>query len=224
MRCSQLRFRSFPVTPIHRYADTIVKRLLIHICCAPDATVGIERLSQDWETEGLFSNSNIHSPEEYKKRLKALETLANEMGFTFADDSYEPDVWLESVRGLEEEPEKGLRCEICIRERLRATARVAKDKGFDAFAAVLTVSPHKDAGMINRLGAEAGEEFGVEYLPTDLKKQDGFKRSVQMTKQYGIYRQDYCGCEYSRSRKTSSSASTGTRNKVQGTKKESNSK
>ena len=200
------------------------KRLLLHICCAPDATVGFERLSSDWDASGLFSNSNIHSHEEYKKRLKALETLANEMGFTFADDSYEPDVWLESVRGLEEEPEKGLRCEICIRERLMATARVAKDKGFDAFAAVLTVSPHKDAGMINRLGAEAGEEFGVEYLPTDLKKQDGFKRSVQMTKQYGIYRQDYCGCEYSRSRKTSSSASTGTRNKVQGTKKESNSK
>jgi len=178
-------------------ATKTMKRLLLHICCAPDASVGFERLSHDWEAEGLFSNSNIHPTEEYRKRLQALKTLCNDMGFTFVEDTYEPEVWLESVRGLEEEPEKGLRCEICIRERLRATARVARDKGFDAFAAVLTVSPHKDAVMINRLGAEAGEEFGVEYLATDLKKQDGFKRSVQLTKQYGIYRQDYCGCEYS---------------------------
>ena len=175
-----------------------MKMLLIHICCAPDATVGFERLSSDWDTSGLFSNSNIHPPEEYKKRLKALETLANEMGFTFAEDSYEPEVWLESIRGLEGEPEKGLRCEICIRERIRTTARMARDRQFDAFAAVLTVSPHKDAAMVNRLGIEAGEEFGVEYVPTDLKKQDGFKRSVKLSKQYGIYRQDYCGCEYSK--------------------------
>ncbi len=201
-----------------------MKRLLIHICCAPDASVGLERLSQNWKTEGLFSNPNIHPAEEYGKRLQALKTLANDMGFTFTEGTYEPEVWLESVRGMESEPEKGLRCEICIRERLRTTARMARDRHFDAFAAVLTVSPHKDAALINRLGAEVGKEFGVEYLATDLKKQDGFKRSIQLTKQYGIYRQDYCGCEYSRSRKTSSSASTGTRYKVQGTKKETNSK
>jgi len=224
MRCSQLRFRSFPVTPIPRYSDTDMKRLLIHICCAPDATVGIERLSSDWVAEGFFSNSNIHPTEEYGKRLKALQTLANEMGFTFAEDSYEPEVWLESVRGLEGEPEKGLRCEICIRERLRATARAARDREFDAFAAVLTVSPHKDAAMINRLGVKAGEEFGVEYLPTDLKKQDGFKRSVQMTKQYGIYRQDYCGCEYSRNREKPSAVSASPKTKVQRPKKSLNSR
>jgi len=176
------------------------KKLLLHICCAPDATVGIERLSHDWDLEGLFLNSNIHPPQEYTKRLMALDALADEMGFSFKEGPYEPEVWFESVRGLEEEPEKGRRCEVCIRERLRATARLAKKSGFDAFAAVLTVSPHKDAGMINRLGAAAGEEFGVEYVPTDLKKQNGFKRSVKLSKQYGIYRQDYCGCEYSRNR------------------------
>ncbi|MDF1526997.1 MAG: epoxyqueuosine reductase QueH [bacterium] len=175
-----------------------MKKLLIHICCAPDATIGIERLSQDWQAEGLFSNSNIHPGEEYEKRLFAMNTLAGATGFTFTAGVYEPEVWFESVKGLEEEPEKGLRCEVCIRERLRTTARLASDKGFDAFAAVLTVSPHKNAAMINRLGAEAGEEFGVKYLATDLKKQDGFKRSVEMTKEYGIYRQDYCGCEYSK--------------------------
>jgi predicted adenine nucleotide alpha hydrolase (AANH) superfamily ATPase len=200
------------------------KKLLLHICCAPDATVGIERLSQDWDAKGLFSNSNIHPREEYEKRLLAMETLALEMGFTFAEDSYEPEIWLDSVRGLEGEPEKGLRCEICISERLRATARMARDRHFDVFAAVLTVSPHKDAAMINRLGAEAGEEFGVEYLPTDLKKQDGFKRSVDLTKQYGIYRQDYCGCEYSRNRDNTSSVSASPKSKVQSPKKTEKSK
>jgi predicted adenine nucleotide alpha hydrolase (AANH) superfamily ATPase len=195
------------------------KKLLLHICCAPDASVGFERLSPDWNTEGLFSNSNIHPTEEYGKRLQALKALADEIGFTFADDSYEPDVWMESVRGLEEEPEKGLRCEICIRERLRATARMARDRDFDAFAAVLTVSPHKDAAMVNRLGTAAGKEFGVEYVATDLKKQDGFKRSVQLTKKYGIYRQNYCGCEYSRNRGEHSTVPASPKSKVQSPKK-----
>ena len=200
------------------------KKLLLHICCAPDATVGIERLNSGWDTSGLFSNSNIHPAEEYGERLKALQTLADKMGFTFEEGSYEPEVWLESVRGMEEEPEKGTRCEVCIRERLRTTARLARDKGFDVFAAVLTVSPHKDAAMINRLGTEAGEEFGVEYLPTDLKKKDGFKRSVELTKQYGIYRQDYCGCEYSRNREKPSAVSASPKTNVQRPKKSSNSR
>jgi len=195
-----------------------MKKLLIHICCAPDATIGIERLSTQWETEGLFSNSNIHPRDEYEKRLLAMETLALETGFTFSADAYEPEVWFDSVRGLEEEPEKGLRCEVCIRGRLRTTARLARDRGFDAFAAVLTVSPHKNAAMINQLGAEAGEEYGVEYLPTNLKKQDGFRRSVELTKQYGIYRQDYCGCEYSRNSDKNPTVSASPKSKDQSPK------
>ena len=175
-----------------------MKRLLIHICCAPDASVGFKRLSSDYQTEGYFSNSNIHPPNEYFIRLKTLGTLAQAMGFTFEEGPYEPEVWFDKIRGLEDEPEKGLRCEMCIQERLRETARAARDRGFDAFAAVLTVSPHKDAAMVNRLGAEAGEEFGIEYVATDLKKQDGFKQSVELAKQHEIYRQDYCGCVYSK--------------------------
>lgn len=175
-----------------------MKRLLIHICCAPDATTGIERLASDWDSEGYFYNPNIHPGDEYKKRLDAMDELSRVMDFTFTEGRYDPEDWMVMVQGLEEEPEKGLRCEICIRERLRSTARFARDKGFDTFAAVLTVSPHKDAALVNRLGAEAGEEFGLEYIPTDLKKQDGFKRSVELTKQYGIYRQGYCGCEFSK--------------------------
>jgi len=194
------------------------KKLLLHICCAPDATVGVERLSHTWETEGFFLNSNIHPPQEYEKRLQALESLAAETRFSFDEGVYEPEVWFQEVQGLEDEPERGLRCETCIRGRLRDTARLARDRHFDAFAAVLTVSPHKDAAMINRLGKEAGDEFGVTYLPTDLKKQDGFKRSVELAKHYGLYRQDYCGCEYSRNRSTKPAVSESPKTKVQGPK------
>ena len=179
-----------------------MKKLLIHICCAPDATIGIERLSPDWDTQGYFYNPNIHPAQEYDKRLAAMEKLSAATGFPFLSGEYSPEEWMVMVEGLEEEPEKGRRCELCIRERMRRTAQEAKEKGFDAFAAVLTVSPHKDAAMINRLGAEAGREFSVEYLPTNLKKMDGFKRSVQLSREMGIYRQDYCGCEFSKRQKS----------------------
>lgn len=126
-----------------------------------------------------------------------MEKLSEATGLDFEAGDYDPEQWEVMVKGLEEEPEKGQRCELCFQERLQKTAREARDGGYDAFAAVLTVSPHKDAALINRLGAEAGQEFGVEYLPTDLKKMDGFKTSVQLSREMGIYRQDYCGYEYS---------------------------
>jgi len=178
------------------------KKLLLHICCAPDATIGIDRLVPLWETSGFFYNPNIHPAAEFEKRREAMDQLSEATGLPFKTGEYDPDQWKVMVQGLEDEPEKGLRCELCFRERLRKTAREARDGGYDAFAAVLTVSPHKDASLINRLGAEAGQEFGVEYLPTDLKKMDGFKRSVQMSKELGIYRQNYCGCEYSKRQKS----------------------
>ena len=130
-----------------------------------------------------------------------MEKLSEATGLDFEAGDYDPEQWEVMVKGLEEEPEKGRRCELCFQERLQKTAREARDGGYDAFAAVLTVSPHKDAALINRLGAEAGQEFGVEYLPTDLKKMDGFKTSVQLSREMGIYRQDYCGCEYSQRQK-----------------------
>ena len=175
-----------------------MKKLLLHICCAPDATIGIDRLLPHWETQGFFYNPNIHPAQEYERRLEAMEKLSEATGLPFTQGKYDPDQWKVMVEGLEDEPEKGRRCELCFRERLRKAAREASEGGYDAFAAVLTVSPHKDASLINRLGEEAGQEFGVEYLPTDLKKMDGFKRSVQISKELGIYRQDYCGCEYSK--------------------------
>ena len=185
------------------------KRLLIHICCAPDTTVAVERLTQSWDIEGYFFNPNIHPREEYERRRGALETLAEITGLPFIEVEYGTQMWFEAIKGLEDEPEKGRRCEVCIGERLRATARAAVARGFDAFSAVFTVSPHKDVEMINRLGETAGKEYGIEYLPTNLKKQDGFRRSVELTRLHGIYRQDYCGCEYSRSRNRGRPASAG---------------
>ena len=172
-------------------------RLLLHICCAPDATVGFERLGEGADVEGYFYNPNIAPAEEYERRRQALDRLAEATGLRYVEGPVDRAPWKEAVSGLEDEPEKGRRCEACIRLRLMETARRAKDGGFDAFAAVLTVSPRKDASMINRLGEEAGRAHGVRYVPTDLKKKDGFLRSLELCRKYGIYRQNYCGCEYS---------------------------
>ena len=172
-------------------------KLLIHICCAPDATMGIERLTDRGQAEGFFYNPNIHPEAEYLRRLNAMKTLSAATGFKFIEGPYDPAPWHDAVRGLEKEPEKGRRCAECIRLRLRETARMATEHGFDHFAAVLTVSPHKNAEMVNRIGQEAGAEFSVTYVPTNLKKQDGFRMSVQLSRAYGLYRQNYCGCVYS---------------------------
>ena len=171
--------------------------LLLHVCCAPDATVGFERLKPDWRVVGYFFNPNIHPEEEYSKRLEDFLRLGSMMDVETRIGEYCTGDWFEIVRGLENEPERGKRCELCYQFRLRNTAEIAKHEGFDAFATVLTVSPHKDAHKINDFGKALGEEYDITYLPTDLKKQDGFKRSVEMSKQFGLYRQNFCGCRFS---------------------------
>jgi len=168
--------------------------LLLHICCAPDATVAIERLSQDHEVETFFYNPNIHPREEYEKRLAEMRRVAEQAGVPLHEGPYDDARWFDLARDLMDEPERGRRCEVCFRMRLEATAAFARDRGFQAFAATLTVSPHKDANLVNRLGKEAGERFGIPYLPTDLKKKDGFKRSLDLSRELRLYRQDYCGC------------------------------
>jgi predicted adenine nucleotide alpha hydrolase (AANH) superfamily ATPase len=171
--------------------------LLLHVCCAPDATVGFERLGKDWNVVGYFFNPNIYPSEEYAKRLEDFLRLGDLMGVETRVGEYCDEEWYEVIKGWEDEPEGGKRCKLCFRYRLRNTAELAQQGGFDAFATVLTVSPHKDAEKINDFGKALGEEFQVEYLATNLKKQDGFKRSVEMSKQFGLYRQNYCGCEFS---------------------------
>ena len=171
--------------------------LLLHICCAPDAAYGAVALRERFDVTGFFYNPNIHPQEEFRKRLMATLDLTDRSPFPLVVGTGGEAVWEEAVRGLEGEPERGRRCEACVRLRLRETARKASELGMPAFGTVLTVSPKKDAAMVNRVGREEAERAGVEFLAADLKKRDGYLKSVRAAREMGIYRQRYCGCRYS---------------------------
>ncbi len=174
------------------------KKLLLHICCAPDATYGIEKFSKDYDITLYFYNPNIHPEIEYRLRALELKRLARTLKVPLIEGPYEPERWFEAVKGLEDEPEGGKRCEVCFRMRLEDTASLAKEQGFDAISTVLTISPKKDAEKINRIGKEVAEKYGVKWIAEDLKKRGGFQRSLELSARYGIYRQDYCGCIFSK--------------------------
>jgi predicted adenine nucleotide alpha hydrolase (AANH) superfamily ATPase len=168
-------------------------RLLLHCCCAPCATHSVARLSADREVTLFFSNSNLFPESEYVRRLAEARRLAREMRVPLVVDPYDHGAWRRCVAGLEEEPERGRRCEKCFEFSLRRTANHARAHGFDAFTTTLTISPHKEADVIFRVGRGLGP-----FLEVDLKKQDGFRQSIRMSRELGLYRQDYCGCEFSR--------------------------
>ena len=172
-------------------------RVLLHVCCAPDATYGVPAMQERFRVTGFFFNPNIQPGEEYDRRLSAARLLAERLPFPLTVAAGGEAEWEEAVKGLEDGPERGPRCEACIRMRLSRTAAEAKNKGFQAFSTVLTVSPKKDARMVNRVGKEEGEKAGVRFLEADLKKRDGFRKSVEASKRLGIYRQNYCGCRHS---------------------------
>jgi len=174
-----------------------VDTVLLHICCAPDASHGVPEMQKRYRITGFFFNPNIQPGEEYERRLSATRALAVPVPFPLEVERGGEEEWEEAVRGLEAEPEKGRRCEACIRMRLARTAREAKSLGFPAFSTVLTVSPKKDAAMVNRIGREEGEKAGVRFLEENMKKNGGFRKSVEATKRLGIYRQNYCGCRFS---------------------------
>ncbi len=171
--------------------------MLLHICCAPDATTAYERLVAEYEVEGFFFNPNVHPREEYEKRKKAVEKLAQAWEIDVLYAPYEPEKWFKVVRGLEREPEGGMRCKACIAYRLKETANVTKKLGFDAFTTALTTSPHKDVEFINSIGPKIAKAFGVKYLPTVFRKKNGFLQSVRYSHELDLYRQNYCGCVYS---------------------------
>lgn len=171
--------------------------VLLHVCCAPDASYGVPAMQERYRVTGFFFNPNIEPGEEYARRLEAARRLQDFLPFAMEVASGGDEEWQDAVRGLEEEPEKGRRCEACIRMRLRRTANEAKQQRFPAFSTVLTVSPKKDASMVNRIGREEGGLAGVRFIEADMKKNDGFRKSVEISKKLGIYRQDYCGCRYS---------------------------
>ena len=173
------------------------KKLLLHICCAPDQTVAVERTVDEFEVTGFFSNSCIEPRGEYYHRMDDAKYLANLQNIELLKDDYIPHAFLNISRGLQNEPEKGKRCLKCIEYRMRRTAETAKMQNFDIFATTLTVSPHKNADYINEIGEKLAWEFEIEYFHTNFKKKDGFKRSLELSEKLGLYRQNYCGCRYS---------------------------
>jgi predicted adenine nucleotide alpha hydrolase (AANH) superfamily ATPase len=169
-------------------------RLLVHVCCAPDALYVLGLLRDEYEVAGFFSNANIHPAEEYEKRLEEARKVAAVLGLPLLEDAYDPDGWLAVTRKFRGEPEKGRRCDVCYAVRLKRTAEEAAARGFDAFATVMSLSPWKKAAVINRIGRQFGMRYGLRFLEADFKKKDGFKKSVDLSRSHGLYRQDYCGC------------------------------
>lgn len=173
------------------------KKLLLHICCAGCGAYVSQLLSQDFDVVLYYYNPNIDSISENNRRLQEVERIASHYELKLVKGNYDHNKWLDTVRGYEKEPEKGSRCFICYEMRISDAAFYARDHGFDLFTTTLTVSPHKIAQKIIEIGLQLSKEVKVEFLDTDFKKKDGFKKSLDLSRKLDIYRQNYCGCEFS---------------------------
>ena len=174
------------------------KKLLLHACCAPCSTACIERLTCAFDITVFFYNPNMDTEKEYYKRLNEQIRLCQSLGIETLFEGYNPQEFYDAVRGLEKEPEGGKRCEKCFYLRLKKTALKAKELGFDYFTTTLTVSPLKNSYLLNTIGQTVGNECNVNFLPSDFKKKNGYKRSVELSAEHGLYRQNYCGCIFSK--------------------------
>lgn len=178
-----------------------VPTLLLHSCCAPCSSYVLEYLSQYFRITVFYYNPNIYPESEYRKRVREQQTLIAEMPIkypvSFLEGAYEKERFYEMAKGMEEMKEGGVRCFQCYELRLRKTARIAREEGFDYFTTTLSISPLKNAAKLNEIGGALAEEYGVKYLFSDFKKKNGYKRSIELSEVYGLYRQDYCGCEFS---------------------------
>ena len=178
-----------------------VPKLLLHSCCAPCSSYVLEYLSQYFEITVFYYNPNIYPESEYTKRIweqqKLIDELPAKHPISFMAGPYDKERFYEMASGLEHVKEGGARCMKCYELRLREAAKIAKNAGFDYFTTTLSISPLKTAERLNEIGQRLGEEYEVEYLLSDFKKKNGYKRSIELSKIYGLYRQDYCGCEFS---------------------------
>ena len=176
--------------------------LLLHACCAPCSSYVLEYLSDYFDVTLFFYNPNISPKAENDYRAEELVRLVSEMGLSekvrIIRGDYEPERFYEMARGLEELPEGGARCARCYELRLSETAKMAAEGGYDFFCTTLSISPYKNAEWLNSIGTSLGEKYGVRYLVSDFKKRNGYKRSCELSATYGLYRQDYCGCEFSK--------------------------
>ena len=182
--------------------NKLTPSLLMHSCCAPCSSYCLEYLSRYFNITVLYYNPNIFPKEEYEYRITEQEKLINSMKFVnpvkFISTDYTPEDFYINVKGLENEPEGGKRCEKCFEIRLKYVANLAKKLNFDYFVTTLSISPMKDSTKLNTIGLQIEKEVGVKYLISDFKKKNGYKRSVELSKEYELYRQNYCGCVYSK--------------------------
>lgn len=181
------------------------KKVFLHSCCAPCSSYCMEYLRQYFEVTTFYYNPNIMQEEEYRKRVAEQKRLIDAYNETeglrkisFVEGDYDVEHYMAAVKGLEDCPEGGSRCGKCFTLRLRETARVAKALEMDYFTTTLTISPLKNAQLLNQIGNAIGEEMGIPFLPSDFKKNNGYLRSIELSKEYGLYRQDYCGCDFSK--------------------------
>lgn len=178
-----------------------VPTLFLHVCCAPCSSYVLEYLSQYFAITVFFYNPNIEPEKEYRTRSEEEQRFISEIvpkhPIRFMEGAYDPKDFHDAARGLEKEPEGGARCTECFRLRLEETARLCREGGYDYMTTTLTISPLKDAERLNRIGREAAEKAGVNWLPSEFKKKGGYLRSIELSREHGLYRQDYCGCVYS---------------------------
>ncbi|MBN1274357.1 MAG: epoxyqueuosine reductase QueH [Candidatus Aminicenantes bacterium] len=171
--------------------------ILVHICCAPDALYVMKLLKERYRVTGYFYNPNIYPGKEYQLRLEETRKVAQSMPFDLLEGDYDASFWLAKTKRFKKEPEKGLRCDICYALRLDRTARRASSEGYDYFTTVMSLSPWKKAAVLNRIGRMLGNKYKISFFESDFKKKDGFKKSVELSLRFGLYRQNYCGCIYS---------------------------
>ncbi len=178
------------------------KKLLLHSCCAPCSSSVISFLTNYFDITIIYYNPNISPKEEYEKRkeeqIRLIKTMKTTNKIDIIDCDYDNNLYEEKIKGYENEPERGARCTICFKLRLEKTAQIAKEKNYEYFCSTLSVSPYKNANLINEIGEELSKKYNIKWLYSDFKKADGYKKSIELSKKYNLYRQDYCGCKYSK--------------------------
>ena len=176
--------------------------LLLHSCCAPCSSYVLKYLSEYFKITLLYFNPNISPESEYVKRVaeqkRLIESMPVKNSIEFLEGRYEPAEFYESVKGLEDEPEGGKRCHVCYEMRLKEAAIYAKQGGFDYFTTTLSISPLKKSEVLNEIGEKVGEAYGISHLPSDFKKKNGYMQSIELSKEYDLYRQNFCGCVFSK--------------------------